>query len=228
MTEAEWLACLELSQLAEWHPDAASDRKARKARLFTVACCRRIWGLIDQPELRAAVEEAERFADGLVSQEELWATHLTTPYEVAKHDVCNAVGYTLVGGDRALYFWEATHGARFARTATVGSRDPLPIQEQEQQRLALLKTEEQEQGKYFHCVFGNPFRPVAFSPSWSTSTVHSLASQMYESRDFSAMPILGDALQDAGCASADVLNHCRGEGPHVRGCWVVDLLLGKE
>ncbi|MBP3958173.1 hypothetical protein J8F10_23230 [Gemmata sp. G18] len=80
----------------------------------------------------------------------------------------------------------------------------------------------------FRDVVGNPFRPVTFSPSWRTSTAASLASQMYDSRDFSAMPILADALQDAGCDSADVLDHCRGPGPHVRGCWVVDLVLGKE
>jgi hypothetical protein len=76
-------------------------------------------------------------------------------------------------------------------------------------------------------IFGNPFRPAAFSPSWRTSTAVTLAQQMYESRDFGAMPILADALQDAGCDSDDVLNHCRGPGPHVRGCWVVDLVLGK-
>ncbi|WP_315854050.1 hypothetical protein [Gemmata palustris] len=77
-------------------------------------------------------------------------------------------------------------------------------------------------------IFGNPFRPVAFSPSWRTSTAIAIASQMYESRDFSAMPILADALQDAGCDNANVLDHCRSPGPHVRGCWVVDLVLGKE
>ena len=55
-----------------------------------------------------------------------------------------------------------------------------------------------------------------------------LAGQMYESRDFGAMPILAGALQDAGCDSDEVLGHCRGPGPHVRGCWVVDLVLGKE
>ncbi len=77
-------------------------------------------------------------------------------------------------------------------------------------------------------LFGNPFRPVAFSPEWRTDTALALASQMYESRDFSAMSILADALQDAGCDSADILDHCRGDGPHVRGCWVVDLVLGKE
>ena len=77
-------------------------------------------------------------------------------------------------------------------------------------------------------VVGNPFRPVAFAPEWLTSDVLALARQMYESRDFGAMPILADALQDAGCDNTDVLNHCRGDGPHVRGCWVVDLVLGKS
>jgi hypothetical protein len=77
-------------------------------------------------------------------------------------------------------------------------------------------------------IFGNPFRPVMFDLSWRTSTVLALAKQMYESRDFTAMPILADALQDAGCEHADILAHCRGDGPHVRGCWVVDLVLGKS
>jgi hypothetical protein len=77
-------------------------------------------------------------------------------------------------------------------------------------------------------IIGNPFRPVAFSPEWRTDTALSLAGQMYDSRDFGAMPILADALQDAGCEDEDILNHCRGNGPHVRGCWVVDLVLGKE
>ncbi|AMV25141.1 hypothetical protein VT84_12150 [Gemmata sp. SH-PL17] len=79
-----------------------------------------------------------------------------------------------------------------------------------------------------HDIFGNPFRPITFLPEWHSSTAVALASQMYESRDFGAMPILADALQDAGCDSADVFDHCRGPGPHVRGCWVVDLVLGKE
>lgn len=84
-----------------------------------------------------------------------------------------------------------------------------------------------------HCqrirdIFGNPFRPVSVDPSWRTSNVLALAQQMYDTRDFSPMPILGDALQDSGCENDDILNHCRSDGPHVRGCWVVDTLLGKE
>jgi hypothetical protein len=92
---------------------------------------------------------------------------------------------------------------------------------------AAAAAERAAQCDFVRDIFGNPFRTVGLDPSWVTSTVVSLARRMYESRDFSAMPILADALQDAGCDSAEVLDHCRGEGPHVRGCWVVDLVLGK-
>ena len=77
-------------------------------------------------------------------------------------------------------------------------------------------------------IFGNPFRPVTLDPDWRTTTAMQIARGMYDSRDFAAMPILADALQDAGCDNADILDHCRGSGPHVRGCWVADLVLGKE
>jgi hypothetical protein len=82
--------------------------------------------------------------------------------------------------------------------------------------------------KLLRDIFGNPFHPVAFRPEWRTDTVVLLARQMYESRDFAAMPIMADALQEGGCEDEQVLKHCRGTGPHVRGCWVVDLVLGKE
>jgi hypothetical protein len=77
-------------------------------------------------------------------------------------------------------------------------------------------------------IFGNPFRTVAFNPNWLTSDVVAVSRGMYEKQDFAAMPILADALQDAGCENAHVLEHCRGGGPHVRGCWVVDFVLGKS
>ena len=77
------------------------------------------------------------------------------------------------------------------------------------------------------CVYGNPFRPVALDPAWRTEAVVALAAGIYADRAFERMPVLADALDDAGCTDAEILNHCRGDGPHVRGCWVVDLLLGK-
>jgi hypothetical protein len=93
---------------------------------------------------------------------------------------------------------------------------------------AAVEAAQQSHGALIEELFGNPFRSVPFSPSWRTDTAVALARQMYGSRDFSAMPILADALQDAGCARADILDHCRGPGAHVHGCWVVDLVLGKE
>ncbi len=77
-------------------------------------------------------------------------------------------------------------------------------------------------------IFGNPFRPVTFSPAWRSETVVALASGIYAERAFDRMPILADALEEAGCDHADVLSHCRGPGPHTRGCWVVDGVLGKS
>jgi hypothetical protein len=77
-------------------------------------------------------------------------------------------------------------------------------------------------------VFGNPFRPVTFAPAWRTSTVLSLAQTIYDERQFQNLPILADALEDAGCDNAAILGHCRQPGEHTRGCWVLDLVLGKQ
>jgi hypothetical protein len=98
----------------------------------------------------------------------------------------------------------------------------------ERERATLFVRERSYQADLVRDIFGNPFRPIAFSPEWRTDTALALAKQMYDSRVFSAMPILADALQDAGCDNDDILNHCRSEGLHVRGCWVVDLVLDKE
>ena len=77
------------------------------------------------------------------------------------------------------------------------------------------------------CVYGNPFRPPSIAPGWRTPTVLTLAEGVYADRGFDRLPVLADALEDAGCADADLLAHCRGGGPHVRGCWAIDRLLDK-
>jgi hypothetical protein len=76
-------------------------------------------------------------------------------------------------------------------------------------------------------IFTNAFRPIAVDPAWRTSNVTALAQSIYDDRAFERLPILADALEDAGCDNAHILNHCRSGGEHVRGCWVVDLILGK-
>jgi hypothetical protein len=90
-----------------------------------------------------------------------------------------------------------------------------------------FRVERNVQSHLLRDLSGNPFRPAAFDPSWRTNTVVALARQMYETRDFGPMPILADALQDAGCEAEGILAHCREPGVHVRGCHVVDLILGK-
>ena len=80
-------------------------------------------------------------------------------------------------------------------------------------------------------MFGNPFRPPAIDPAWlawNNRTVPKLAQTIYDDRRYDVMPILGDALEDAGCTDERIIEHCRGSEPHVRGCWVVDLILGKN
>jgi hypothetical protein len=76
-------------------------------------------------------------------------------------------------------------------------------------------------------IFGNPFRPVTLDPTWLTPTVKALAQAIYEERAFADLPVLADALEEAGCNSQEILSHLRGPGAHTRGCWALDLLLGK-
>jgi hypothetical protein len=81
------------------------------------------------------------------------------------------------------------------------------------------------------CVLGNPFRTVTFDPVWlagNDGAVMKIAQASYRQGDFARLPILADALEEAGCDSADIFSHLRGPGPHVRGCWPVDLILGKS
>ncbi|AMV29419.1 hypothetical protein VT84_33805 [Gemmata sp. SH-PL17] len=215
----------------------ASDRKLR---LFVVACCHRLNHVGRDAWLARAVATTEALADGNAPPLEVAATladaesvlvaagGIATPIEaivftllltplryVKPYSVLDAKRVVTATSDAVGY--EAIAG----RGPDLEERDLspfVPAKELEQAYQAILVRE----------VFGNPFRPVTFTSEWGNDSALALAAQMYESRDFGAMPILADALQDAGCDDEDVLNHCRGHGPHVRGCWVVDLLLGKS
>jgi hypothetical protein len=210
MTEADWLACEDPTPMLEF---LRSEASARKLRLFCVACFSlvRSYDADDGTRLLngPTIEFVARFADGLASIEEMRSVWRTRGFSAT------------VPSPEQPFEWAGAYLHRAVR------------EEELRRRLGL----EAEPKKYpspqelippLCDVFGNPFRPVVFDPEWLTSTVVALAGQMYESRDFSAMPILADALQDAGCNRDEALNHCRGDGPHARGCWVVDLLLGKE
>jgi hypothetical protein len=222
MTEAEWLACEDPAPMIEFLRGKVSERKLR---LFCCACCRRVWHHLGRGR-RRAVEIAERCADGVAGWwGSLWGEFLSLPLGNWQQES---------GGPQRA----AVH---VAVSAWPGGRRPDPVAaatQVAQLTAADDPTAAVSQAALLREVVGPlPFRVrwawqrrgVAVQPDWLTSTVGTLASQMYESRNFGAMPILADALQDAGCDNDEVLNHCRDErATHVRGCWVVDLVLGKS
>ena len=113
-----------------------------------------------------------------------------------------------------MAFWEAAKAVR---------PEGCSFEDWERIRIGIQR----QHSELVRCILGDPFRPVTFDASWHTSTVVALAEGIYADRAFDQLPILADALEDAGCGHPDVLAHCRGDGPHARGCWVVDLVLGK-
>jgi Imm-5 like putative immunity protein len=205
MTEAEWLACAEPLQMFGF---VRSRGTLRKEWLLACAGCRVVWTRLPDDRSREAVEVAERFADGKASVEELKTA--------ASKAIAAAVETKSSPTDDSRVNWLVFHAtASFSRGAAPAV-------------LAKLSQLGQDGATLLRDIFGNPFRPVAFDPAWRTPTAVALAQRMYDERDFAALPVLADALQDAGCEHPDVLEHCRGGGEHVRGCWVVDLVLGKE
>ncbi len=119
-------------------------------------------------------------------------------------------------------------GRSKSKRAAHAAREKAHFEERHRQRGLLRDRVGHEFGIHFRDVAGNPFRPVVADSGWLTAKVVAIASGIYADRAFDRMSILANALEKAGCTNADVLLHCRGDGPHVRGCWVVDLLLGKE
>jgi len=208
ISEREWLAILDPLELLD---NLVAKHTSRKLRLLAVACCCRVLHLLTDDRSKLAVEAAEKYADQLVSPED-WMTILVE------------AGATWLAADLKVDERDARHAAAMslAPLAETHSGAALVIQ------LTSSGVERHEQVMLINCIFGHRYYTREVVPSWLTSNVLALAGQMYESRDFSIMPILADALQDAGCAEPEVLNHCRQFGGHVKGCWVVDLLLGKQ
>ncbi len=243
--EKEWLTGDDPGQLLDMviqpHYPRVREFTERKFRLWSCACGRLVWERMTfaTAACREVVELAERYADGEipVTPLEAGSRRLEGALESvpdqearARADCCAAevalsavwtdsdLAFRSRRGPGAVYFlaWDVEYYS--AGGKELGEDAMWEFKERTERALSGLLRD----------IFGNPFRPVAFSPTWRTGTAVALAKHMYESHDFSAMPILADALQDTGCDSEDILNHCRGPGPHVRGCWVVDLVLGKE
>lgn len=211
MNEQQWLTSTDPQAMLKWIRETGGETSNRprnppgdrKLRLFACACCLEVWSLLTDERSRRAVEVAERYADGRATEKELSAA------------------------------WNAAWNAAESAASSAA-------------RSAAWNAPQGTQAELLRCIFGNPFRPVhclCGMPAnmrqercpkaqailrWHDGTVPKIAQAIYQDRDFDRMPILADALEEAGCENADILEHCRRPGEHVRGCWVVDLVLGKE
>jgi hypothetical protein len=212
MTEEQWLTCTDPQKMLSFLHGKASERKRR---LFAVACCRRVWPQLTGPLWREAVQRSERLAEGQAGPEEL----ALLPARVWEEWRLPADAAARLAVSVELDAGAAREVARVASWAN-------PHRSRAEEQLA--------QCQVGRDVFGNPFRPATVSPACMTPQLVALAQAAYDERELPSgqldparLAVLADALEDAGCTDADVLNHCRRLGVHVRGCWAVDLVLGK-
>jgi hypothetical protein len=222
MTEAEWLASAVPDPMLAFLRGKVSDRKLR---LFACSCCGLAWNYIDDERNRRAVELAERLADGAAAgRNELGAVRASARNGTAWCTIMDSAW------DAACYAARSGAGdaARFAiRGKSWGRREERDTAWRDARAAARVA-----QAALLRDIFGPlPFRPVTLHPTWLAQNrwvVWRLAESIYNDRAFDLLPILADALEEAGCTNTDLLGHLRGLGPHVRGCFVLDLLLAKE
>jgi hypothetical protein len=209
VTDKEWLECADPEPMLEFLRGRSSDRKLR---LFAAGCCRLFWKQIWREQSRRVIEVYEQYLDKAATWSEV-TTAMADSRSYHKDSRAETLLQTLTAGHEATCVEPKNQygnevAAQMVRHCGLHQRKPAVL---------------------LRCIFGHQFRPILFvDPSWLTPTVKALGLAIYTERSFADLPVLADALEEAGCGNADILNHCRQPGEHARGCWVVDLLLGKE
>lgn len=215
----------------------------RKLRLFACACCRPLLNLLRDRRSRDALEIAEQFADGQVKEQDLHFARANAWFVVeglqptAAEQANAALGMGSMTGQ--VWPWaaraaaEVTHpDAVQAAQATQAAVEHASIEwatYRDNIREIAAGTGAAKRAELLRDIFGpRPFRPGMLDPSCLTPTVVALAQAIYTDRAFDRLPVLADVLEEAGCTNQEILQHCRGTGPHVKGCWVVDLVLRKS
>lgn len=245
VTEREWLRTLATAE--EWAQFSIPPQGAlrdidscmgRCGLLFAAACCRHVWHLLPDPRSRTAVSAAEMCADGLMNMAALKAAEQRALEAVEAHvqelpDMQFMVTPTYYAMRAASCLTGQNSGRRPISGAGTWTGEAMawflaPSPQDRAKRDEVKNDEARRQVMWLREIFGNPFHPITIDPVWLTSSVVTLAQAIYDDRAFDRMPHLADALEEAGCTNEDILNHCRQPGEHVRGCWLVDLILGKE
>jgi hypothetical protein len=256
MNEKLWLACDDPMPMEDFLKGRGCVSN-RRWRLWSCACIRRIWHLLADPRCRKSVEVAEAFADGAADRRQLKLTHQAagrawlklrnemdgitvramqgrgTPEEGARHDALAPSYYGSL----------ASHAVTLAREHRLfaGHAAACVVIATEEGVAGTGEAGDQEraaQADLLRCVMGNPFSRLQPLPAsllhWNSGIIPQMANAIYEERDLPSghlaadrLAVLADCLEDAGYSDALLLGHLRGGGVHVRGCWAVDLLLGK-
>ena len=257
MTEHEWLGSTNpgpmlryLTYEKEW-PRAHPLVSDRQLRLFACSCARRVWPHLVENRSRHAVVVAEQFADGLASAISLEAACAAASAAASAADSAAAWAAAWAAGWAAAWAagwaadcaahmaapraagWAADCAAHMAAHRAAGWAAPRAAG-WAAPRAAGCAADRAVQADILRDIIGNPFRPrPVFSADWRTSLVLSVGTAIYQDRDDTGeldpvgLLMLSDALEEAGC-TGEVLDHLRSPGPHVRGCWALDLVLGKE
>jgi hypothetical protein len=245
MTEAEWLNGTDPAAMLEYLRGKASDRKMR---LFACACVRPVWHLLEDERNRKAVEAAEGYADRQITADELkaayeaaWDAAWNAAPAVARHAVFAAfreaafAAFRGVAWARNALLARAWEGER----AVAGHASGEEVWRTAEDAVGAPATTVAEvtQTTLIRDLFGNPFRPTTFSPAvraWNGALAARLARAAYEERhlpegtlDGGRRAVLADALEESGCTDQDILDHLRGPGPQVKGCWPVDAILDR-
>jgi hypothetical protein len=250
MNEQEWKTSGDPHEMLYWLIRRArkdlvrTGAGRRKLRLFGCFSCRILWEQMKDPRSRAAVEVAERLADGLAGkadQEHARARAWEAVRAVQSRRVVLdedeearllARGWLPDDAETAASAAVKVLASQAGNFAWAGLGysygEALP-------EYPVYQRRRRREADAVRCLFGNPFRPVTLDPAWLTPDVVKLAQAAYEERTLPAgtleparLLLLADALEDAGCTNSDILGHRRSERPHVRGCWAVDRVLGKE
>jgi hypothetical protein len=227
VTDQEWLKCTDRRLLMEFVITKASNRKRR---LFAVACCHQLLHLDEMRLVSNAIDAAERCADGLADADEvmaaekavkdLWLKAKYTESGTILQLCCQAVGWTM--------HYAMAHALLAASTAVDVALQASPKFVDESRRFAAQTAEMVAQCNLLRDIFQFTLQSFSLDRTWQMQNAVMLANLIYDERAFNRLPILADALEDAGCDSAEILAPLRRPGPHVRGCWALDLILGKE
>jgi predicted metal-dependent HD superfamily phosphohydrolase len=227
--EHAWLQLGSPALALETHPEKDTI-SARKLQLFAAACCYQIEHLLKDESSRQALKAAEQIADGLCEdRERITAAAKARLLDLASLDHATRAVFDAVGVSHCWKEWPFPVRSALD-LAVVSATEVLMAVESRcaEPKQPFTFKGQPNQMKLIRDIFGNPFRPVTMDSGWLTSDVTAIAQVIYDQRAFERMPILADALEDAGCDNRDILDHCRQPGEHVLGCWVVDLVLGKS